>query len=75
MKLSVTNYVYEPPALTITPETEYEASVLSRYWDTAKLDKGIAAGSLLSANGFSYSIKFSELRVEHGKDDPAVRNA
>ncbi len=63
MKLSVTAYVYEPPALTITPETEYESAILSRYWESAKLGKGCARES---ADGFSYTIKFSEREVEHG---------
>lgn len=60
MKLSITKFVYEPPALTITPETEYEAAVLSRYWETAKLTKGKAPSELGSANGCTYGIKFEE---------------
>lgn len=58
MKLSVTSYVYEPPALTITPETEYGAAVLHRYWKTAELKIGKAIGE--SANGLCYEIKFIE---------------
>jgi hypothetical protein len=58
MKLSVTSYIYEPPALSITPETEYEAAMLQRYWESAILGKG--RGDSNSANGFSYTIKFSE---------------
>lgn len=58
MKLSITRYVHEPPALSITPETEYEAAVLSRYWESATLDKG--RGDAHSADGFSYVIRFTE---------------
>jgi hypothetical protein len=50
--------MYEPPALSITPETEYESAMLRRYWESAQLGKGKA--DLPSADGFSYTIKFSE---------------
>lgn len=58
MKLTVTRFVYEPPALTLSAETEYEAAMLSRYWETAQLSKG--KGDPGSADGFSYIIRFSE---------------
>lgn len=58
MKLHVLRYVYEPPALTIVPETEYEAAILNRYWLNAKLDKGKA--DIQSADGFNYTIRFKE---------------
>jgi hypothetical protein len=60
MKLTVIRYMYEPPALAIIPETEYEAAVLSRYWEGAELSKGKATGENNSADGFSYGIKFKE---------------
>lgn len=60
MKLSITSYVYEPPALTITPETDYEAAVLRRYWQTARLETGKASAEEQSANGFAYTIRFIE---------------
>ena len=60
MKLTVTRYMYEPPALAIIPETDYEAAVLSRYWESAQLTKGKAQTAEISADGFSYGIKFKE---------------
>ena len=60
MKLVVTRYVYEPPALAVIPETDYEAAVLSRCWEGAELSKGKASGEVQSFDGFSYGIKFLE---------------
>ena len=38
----------------------YEAAVLSRYWETAKLSKGCSDSSARAPGGFCYSIKFVE---------------
>lgn len=57
MKLLVTRYIHEPPALSIEAETDYEAAVLARYWVQAKLDKGKGHG----VDGFSYIIRFMEV--------------
>jgi hypothetical protein len=59
MKLNVVRFVYEAPGLEIIPETEYEAAVLSRYWESAKLSTGRASPEVKSANGLSYGIKFA----------------
>jgi hypothetical protein len=58
MKLVVNRFVYEAPSLSVIPETDYEAAVLARYWETAKLSIGKSSGE--SANGSSYGIKFME---------------
>lgn len=60
MKLNVVKFCYEAPALEIIPETEFEAAMLSRYWETAILSVGVAASELESANGYGYGIKFIE---------------
>jgi hypothetical protein len=60
MKLAVDRFVHEPPGISIIPETEFEAAMLSRYRATAKLSKGMAASSDKSADGFCYGIRFSE---------------
>lgn len=60
MKLVVNAYVYEPPGIAIIPETEFEAAVLNRYWETAELGKGRANSEHASANGSAYSVKFKE---------------
>ena len=58
MKLIVNRFVYEPPGLAVVPETEFEAAMLSRYWDGAVLSKG--KGESPSVDGFQYGIKFIE---------------
>jgi hypothetical protein len=60
MKLVVTRYVNESPALAVIPESEYEAAVLSRYWRGAELSRVRASSVDESADGFCYSIKFRE---------------
>ncbi len=60
MKLVVDRFVYEPPGLSIIPETEYEAAVLARCWTSAKLGTGRASGESKSSNGQCYTIKFVE---------------
>ena len=60
MKLVVDKFVYEAPGLSVIPETDYEAAILARYWQTAQLSVGKATGSQQSANGLGYSIKFAE---------------
>ena len=57
MKLIVDRFVHEPPGLSLIPETEYEAAILAKYWESAKLSKGRASSASNSADGFSYSIK------------------
>jgi len=57
VKLTVVRFVYEPPALQITPETEYESAVLQRYWAHAELTVGKADESF---NGWGYGIRFKE---------------
>lgn len=59
MKLHVTKFVHEPPGLSVTPETDYEAALLSRYWETARLSIGMASSELSSADGRSYGIRFA----------------
>ena len=58
MKLVVNDFVHEMAGLSVVPETEYEAAILNRYWETAKLSKGRASSKDHSANGWSYSLKF-----------------
>ena len=65
MKLTVVRYMYEPPALAISAETEFEAAVLSRYWAAAELTKGKSDTN--SADGFSYLIKFKEAKNERAE--------
>jgi hypothetical protein len=60
MKLKVVRFVYAPPALAIIPETDFEAAVLSRYWESATLSKGMSSNVDKSADGFSYTISFAE---------------
>jgi hypothetical protein len=60
MKLKVVRYIYEPPALAIIPETDYEAAVLFRYWESSTISKGRSSGEDKSADGFSYVITFVE---------------
>ncbi len=60
MKLIIDKFVYEPPGLSIIPETDYEAAVLERYWKSAALSTGRACSETLSANGKGYTIKFKE---------------
>ncbi len=60
MKLVVDRFVYEPPGISIIPETEFEAAVLHRYWETAELTIGRAKSEDKSANGHGYGIKFRE---------------
>ena len=59
VKLIVSRLVYEAPELALIPETDYEAAVLARYWDGAKLTKGRAKSEDGSANGYCYSIKLT----------------
>ena len=60
MKLIVDKFVYEPPGLSIIPETEYEAAVLARYWESASLGHGRATSAANSADGRCYTLKFAE---------------
>lgn len=61
MKLVVDRFVYEPPGISIIPQTEFEAAMLARYWpDKAVLSVGRASSENNSANGHCYSIKFVE---------------
>ena len=60
MRLVVVRYKFEPPGISIVPDTDYEAAVLSRYWESAKLSQGSASDTDNSANGLTYSIKFVE---------------
>jgi len=57
MKLVIDRFVYEPPGLSIIPETDFEAAMLSKYWESAVLSKGRASSSANSADGWSYAIK------------------
>lgn len=71
MKLEIERYMYEPPGLSIIPETDFEAAVLARYWETAVLSKGRAGNESKSVNGCCYTIKFVEpAKPEaHGQTD------
>jgi len=60
VKLLVDRFVYEPPGLSIVPETEFEAAVLSRYWESATLTIGRALSDSNSADGRAYVVKFHE---------------
>ncbi len=68
MKLVIDNFMYEPPGLSIIPETDYEAAVLARYWKTAVLSMGRASSDVKSANGHGYTIKFKEPVLRAGED-------
>ena len=59
MKLVVDKFVYGMPGLSLIPETDFEAAMLQRYWETAKLSKGKGPGNQ-SCNELSYQIKFQE---------------
>ena len=59
MKLSVDRFTYEPPGLALIPETDLEAAILNKYWETATLTKGMGSSGDKSADGFSYGIKFN----------------
>ena len=63
MKLVVDRFTYEPPGISIIPETEFEAAVLSRYFESSKLSRGRAASECKSADGFCYSLKFVETNI------------
>lgn len=70
MKLLVDRFAHEPPGLSIIPETDYEAALLSRYWETSKLSKGRANTESKSADGFCYSLKFQMEDSGKAKDQP-----
>ena len=70
MKLIVDRFVYEPPGLSIIPETDFEAALLARYWESAKLTKGKAGSFPPSADGFSYGVKFGFDRGESKDKQP-----
>lgn len=65
MKLVVDRFIHEPPGISIVPETEFEAAILSRYWkdETLVVSIGRASSQFLSADGRCYSLKFSEPAV------------
>ena len=63
MKIVVDRFVHEPPGISIVPETDYEAAVLSAYWESAKFSTGRSKLEDQSANGRCYSVTF-------GFDDP-----
>ena len=60
MKLLINRFVHEPPGLSIVPETEFEAAVLSQYWESATLTIGRASSDSHSADEHAYGIKFRE---------------
>jgi hypothetical protein len=67
MKLVIDRFVYEPPGISIIPETDYEAAVLNRYWERgANLSIGCASSEHHSVDGRCYSIKFVEA-APHGE--------
>jgi hypothetical protein len=67
VKLVVNRFVYEPPGLAIIPETDFEAAMLSKYWESAVLSKGRACSESKSVDGWSYGIKLQpELRAAGG---------
>ena len=64
MKLIIDRLMYAAPAISIIPETDYEAAVLSRYWDKATLSTVRAHTEHRSANGFCYSIRLVDEKKE-----------
>lgn len=68
MKLVIDRFVHEPPGISIIPETDYEAAVLNRYWESgANLSIGRASSEHHSTDGRCYSIKFVEAAPQGGK--------
>ena len=58
MKLVVDRFLYDPPGLSVIPETDFEAAILARYWESATLSTGRASSETKSANGHCYSVQF-----------------
>lgn len=72
MKLVVNKYTHEPPEMAIIPETEYEAAILQRYWDTAELTVGKSYFENGSINGYAYGIKFRIADKPSATERPAT---
>ena len=58
MKLVVNRFEYEPPGISVIPETDFEVAVWSKYWESAMLYVGRASSDVQSKNGLSYAVKF-----------------